>query len=517
MYRSSDTARSDAALIRLRRTGFVILAMMFIAATGIAIRGRGPWYDEFYTFYLVRPNATVDQLWPAWLRDNHPPLFYALAWAWSRFLAQIGLSGALTNTVEGLRTINLVILAGVATMIARLARGNPEFARIVWYECLVLAATLPALDQIDQLRSYFLSFALTALFLIMLLRHFAGQPGWRATASLGIVLALVSSVHLVTTVIAGALFSAAIAQRLLAKSWHDARRLILTGALAIVPFALMMAVQLPAILGNTKIFWIPPGFNAGRWALETELTGATFANPVVAVIGLAGLIALVFRARQGDTAARGTLTFVATLAGGLSLAMVVLMVAHLSRPLLITRYLVALDPVVALIMALCAAAETRRLPVRIVAVLDALALAAAGWAIHANYATTVARPSWDGTGSAIAAIVRSCPQTIVHPDMRWNTMPLDMPPRDNREVVPFSYDFVAHRFGFVLAPAGSRIMSLDCQTVFWTEHVAGQHLAAQTVLDGLRRSGYPVRSGRIRRIGNGWIFVSPPSAPVTRF
>jgi len=85
-----------------------------------------------------------------------------------------------------------------------------------------------------------------------------------------------------------------------------------------------------------------------------------------------------------------------------------------------------------------------------------------------------------------------------------------MPPRDNREVVPFSYRFVAHRFGFGLAPGGVGGLSAACPNVFWTEHVADRHPTAQAVIDRLRRAGYPIVSGRMERIGIGWILVTPP-------
>jgi len=80
-----------------------------------------------------------------------------------------------------------------------------------------------------------------------------------------------------------------------------------------------------------------------------------------------------------------------------------------------------------------------------------------------------------------------------------------MPPRENRAVVPFSYRFVGHRFGFALSSG----MSATCPNLFWTEHVANMHPTAQAVIDRLRRAGYPIVSGRMERIGIGWILVTP--------
>ena len=133
----------------LRRTGFVILALVFAGAAGVAISGRGPWYDEFYSLYMVRPEAPLAQLVAAWLRDNHPPLFYACVWLWARLLGVLGLGIA----VESLRTINCAIMVIAALAFVQIARADPWFRRLAWYYALALAAMFPALDQIDQLRS----------------------------------------------------------------------------------------------------------------------------------------------------------------------------------------------------------------------------------------------------------------------------------------------------------------------------------------------------------------------------
>jgi hypothetical protein len=484
-----------------RHATAVIASVLFVAMAVIAIRERSPWYDEFYTYYVVRPGAPLSALGPAWLRDNHPPLFYALAWGWSRLTAPLGLSA----TVEGLRTINLVILAGTMAALLRQARRSAWWARIIWYDALALAAVFPAIDQIGQLRSYFLSFALTALALIGLLRVLRGEA--RASLGLGVTLALVFSVHLITTVIAGGLVAAAIVLLALVRRRDDALRLTLVAGLAALPFVLTMAVQLSTILANTTVFWIPGGFNAGRWAIEQDLTDAVAANPVLMLLALGGTAILGLHAWRRDAEARATLAQGIALGTGLAVALVVLMAIHLHRPLLITRYLVAVDPVVALILALMVEALTRRLNRRRVLALDGLALLAAAHALSSGLTVTLAKPGWDGTGRMIAAVVQQCPATRVYPNLHWNAMTLGMAPHDNQAVVPFAYRFVAQRFGFTLSAGHD--LARGCPTLFWTEHVAAQHPTAQAVLDDLRAQGYPLRRGRLVRIGNGWVLVSP--------
>jgi len=494
-------SQTTNSLTMARRIGFVVLSVLFGVAAVIVIVGRGPWYDEFYSLYVVRAGVPVSALYPAWLRDNHPPLFYALAWVWSRLISGTGLAA----TVEGMRAINGVFLAVLVGAFVRMARTDAWFARIVWYDCLALAAMFPTLDQIDQLRSYFLSFVLAAIVLPLLARDICGRAGQRTMLGVGVILAVGFSVHVLTTVIVGSLVAATVVHHALVRRWGDAVRLIVIAAFALVPFLISMAVQFSTIAANTRVFWIPGGFNAGRWAIETEVHDAVYSNPVLLLVALGGLVMILIGLRRRDPDARMTAGVIITFAGALVLAVIVLMAAHLYRPMLVSRYLVALDPVIALMLALGAHAATRRLGARVVILLDVLILMGAGLAIHANCLETMAKPSWDGTGMAIARIVRACPQATVHPDLGWNTLALGMPPRENRAVVPFSYRFVGHRFGFALSSG----MSATCPNLFWTEHVANMHPTAQAVIDRLRRAGYPIVSGRMERIGIGWILVTP--------
>ena len=486
-----------------------LLILVFVAASVSAIMHRGPWYDEFYSFYLVRPDAPLSALVPAWLRDNHPPLFYAVAWLWTRFLGLFGLAG----TVEASRTVNLVVLGAAVLLLWRMARTDRWFRRVVWYDCLALAATAPAIDRIDQLRSYFLSFALTALILPLLARRLRDDATVRKdNALLTVLLLLGFSLHLVTTVILAGVVCAGVVAQVCGRQWRAAVTLAVIAALALIPFAVTMALQLATIEANTRVFWIPPGLNAARWAIESETLGVLAANPVLGLLALGGTMLMLTETARGDRQSRQALALIAALGGGLALALGLLVAVHLHRPMLITRYLVAVDPVLALIVAVAAERLRRCFAVPALVALDLAVFAGSVLAIQANLAATIAQPSWDGTGRAIAALVRACPDSAIHPDLRWNTMPLTLPPRDNREVIPFSYDFVAQRFGFAIAP-GHRV-SAQCPTVFWTEHASEQHPTAQAVIAGLRRSGYAIASGRMIRIGNGWILITPPAAQI---
>ena len=115
-----------------------------------------------------------------------------------------------------------------------------------------------------------------------------------------------------------------------------------------------------------------------------------------------------------------------------------------------------------------------------------------------------------GPASSAARLASACPGTKIYADTYWNQPTLDLPPADNRAVMPFAYAWVARDHGFALAPASSHALAAACPTVFWTEHVPGQAPDARTIRDALRHRGFPVTEGHLRQIGDGWIFVAPP-------
>ncbi len=506
---TSPTAASDSPVDRSCPIARVALGVLFLACALRAIALRGAWYDEFYTYYLVRPEAPLAQLAPAWLRDNHPPLFYALAWAWGRLIALFDPAPG----IPVLRALNLVIGAGALAGLVHMARTDRWFGRIAPFYAAALAGSFSAIDRIDQLRSYFTSFALAALILPMLARVLVDErPGGRRDLWLLAVLSAALSLHLVTSVILAGVVAGVVVVLVPGRRIGAMLRLSGLSVVAAVPLVAAMAIQLGTIESNTRAFWIPSGINAGRWAIEQEFREALLANPLLAPIAAGGLALILLRSWQdrGKPAApvHADRRVILALGGGLILALAVLMAIHLRRPILITRYLVAVDPVVALVVALAAERAVTVILPRRRALAELAVLATSAVMLFINLPATLAQPSWNGTARAIAAIVRSCPETAVHPDMAWNTIPRDTPPRDNRDVVPFAYRHVATVYGFRLADPG--VVSDHCPNLFWTEHVSDLHPDARTVLQRLIRAGYPLQSGRKLRIGSGWVLVSPP-------
>ena len=82
------------------RYSLVIVAVTLLGALLFSMAHRGPWYDEFYTYYVTGPGFDLrEAFFNHWLADNHPPLFYVLVRA----------ARGLWDNIEVLRLINAVI------------------------------------------------------------------------------------------------------------------------------------------------------------------------------------------------------------------------------------------------------------------------------------------------------------------------------------------------------------------------------------------------------------------------
>src|SRR5438067_936890 len=94
----------------------MLTAAAFVAATGWIAWHRGVWYDEVWSLYYAHHDlgfwhALVDR----WLKDNHPPAFYALGW-----LAY----PAVGDDLFARRMLNLIPLAAAIAAIAWLAASD---------------------------------------------------------------------------------------------------------------------------------------------------------------------------------------------------------------------------------------------------------------------------------------------------------------------------------------------------------------------------------------------------------
>lgn len=480
--------------------GTATLALLAAALAWTALH-RGPWYDEFYTQYVTRPQVPwLTALTDSWLPDNHPPLFYILARA----------TGWLGD-IEARRLVNLAV--GAATVAGGwiMVRRDARLRAVGIMLAMLLAANPWTMHAGSELRSYFISLCAGTLLALSLaaiwLNPTACGRGGRAVYPLTALVAF--NTHIVTTLICGALAVPFVATAMLRRDKARLRALLpaLLGAGAV--FLLVTSFQLPHWDQNTRVFWLPAGLDAARWAITAAVERTLLANPLLLACGAAGAALMLrdgLRARAPDEPAAAMLM----IAIGIALAFALLLGLQMIRPIVLEKYLTAASGALCVALALGCGRLLAALTRRAEAVLLLAAFIASGLALHGNARDAVTRTTWLGTGRVIAKVAARCPDTRVHTAAFWNADVMAMPPADNRRVPAWAYRRVARRLGFQIEPAGSRALSRDCPNLFWGEHDGGRRFDAATVLRHLRRGGFALDKIALYRIGDGWIASDRP-------
>lgn len=462
---------------------------------------RGPWYDEFYTQFVSRPDlAWGTALRESWLPDNHPPLYYALA----RLTAFLG-------PIPHHRFLNLALGALAVAGGVAIVRDVPRIAPAGVALTLALAANHWTIVAGTELRSYFLSLCAIAVLVLGLcaIRLTGSAGGAPRRLAYGGAALLAFNTHIVTSLTAAALVTPFLCAAIARRDWREARAV---GAAPLVSGLVLLAVaaiQLPLWLSNTGAFWIPAGFDQARFAIQLAVLRTVEANPVVlagAVAGAAGLAGDVLRRRTSSPEAGA----MALLACGAAIAIVGLVTIHMMRPLLIEKYCVGIVAAVAMGLALGFARMFEGLRPRGRTIALAVAMAGSVPGMMAGARAAIFHTSWFASGRAVAARAALCPGTLVHAGPMWNDDVTVMPPHDNALVVPYAYRSVAATLGFRLAPEGSRALSVRCPTIFWGEHDTRHRLNAARVAERLRAAGFPETPIAFTRIGTGWMAVAPP-------
>lgn len=480
-----------------------LVAAGFLFALGWACLTRGPWYDEFYTWYVTRPDrGFAESLRASWLADNHPPFYYALTWP----LRQLG------------GTIELHRLASVGVAVAALAGGwlmlrrQPQLWLLGAAFLMVLAGHEGAIRAGSELRSYFLSLAACAVLVLTLTTAWLGQGLPRRSQRIVLALATFAAfnTHIATSLIAGALFVPFLLAAWLrgnrALAWTLVRPALFAGFVLLA----ISAVQIPQWNRQTAQFWIPGGFDAARWSFEYALRRTLVSDWAVTLAGvMGGLILLIAAARQRRLDPRTEAWLL--LAAGTVLAAAILLGLHGLRPIVIERYLIGLVPAFAMLLALGFVQAMERLPARLALLLLAAAALLAGWSITESATRAAARQSWSGTAALIAQVQRACPATTVHIDPdHWNAWTMSFPPADNRPALFAAYALMAQRAGFTLEPLASRRMPVNCPTLFWAEHDTLRSFDPARITAHLRAQGFAVEGVWQYRIDHGWVASNRP-------
>lgn len=287
------------------------LILGLIIATAAALRfvelsGQSFWYDEALTLAYVS-ETFGGMLSAVGERDSNPPLYYAVAWVWTRLFG---------DSEAGLRSLSVV--AGVLTVPVTYAAARALAGRRVGLVAALLIAVSPVMVWYSQeARAYALLGLLSALGFMFFVRSLRGD-GRRPIVGWAIASALAIATHYF------ALFAVMVEGLWLLARVRPRRPVMLATAavggvgVALLPLALHQR--------DEKITWITDFSTLGARLEQTArvFTGTGSAPNRTLWVALAlAVIPVVVLLRGDATARRALLTAVAVGAGAIAIPVLV--------------------------------------------------------------------------------------------------------------------------------------------------------------------------------------------------
>jgi hypothetical protein len=495
----AEAGQSASGTPLLELLVFALTTLALLAAMAYAMLTRQPWYDEFYTMYVTQPKFSWhDAFANHWLTDNHPPWYYALVRA----------VGGLGNSIEAHRFVNLLI-AMVTVGGASLALGARH--RLLAIAFLLYLSGLGAVFPfVAELRSYFLSLCSVSLLLLVLvvIRLEEGPPTRRHIILFSAATLVAFNVHIVTSIIAGAVVLPFIADALWQRDYLRFKALCIPALVAGMLFVGTVAVQFPLWIANTQSFWIPAGSGQALGAIVLVAQYAVAGNAIVVLAGLVGT-GLLLRALRARSASP-YLKSVFLIAAGMALACCLILAIQSWRPFVIPKYMIGLFPCIGMICAIGYHALASTLSRLTGAALLLAAALITLLNLGQNAKGIAGQTSWDETAKIIAQQVARCPGTIVHIDPHWNRVLAALQPSDNARVVDYAYQQTAQRNHFRIEPLSSHRISGDCPTIFWGVNAGmPQPNIAEITAHTLSR-GFSVDRLDFYQFGSGWLATTRP-------
>ena len=363
-------------------------ALLLIVGTAAILRfatlaHQSYWYDESVTVDLVR-HSFGGMLSALPSSESNPPLYYVLAWPWSRVLG---------DGEAGLRSLSALL--GIATVPVLYAAGRELASRRAGLIAAALAAVNPLLIWYSQeARSYALLLFTASLSLLFFARALdrgddRTLAGW----------ALTSCLALASHYLAAALV------------FPEAAWLVLRGprrsaALAsAAPLAAALALAPLALAQRDHTGWIADIGFGKRLAQVPELFVAGNAAPRTAIVVAACAVAAI--ALAAGLRGAGSEARAARLGGGLALAglALVVLVGALGHDVLLARNVLALWAPAA--VALAAALASPRLGSSGLGIAVALCALGLGLTLWVNATPDAQRTNWDDAAALLGSSPRA--------------------------------------------------------------------------------------------------------------
>jgi hypothetical protein len=469
--RLGDARKQEAAGHSPAAFLFGIVLVFFAAAASYAALNKGPWLDEFWSYYLTDPSLTWSNLLrDRWLRDTHPVPANML------YLIVRGLGAEDPGPARLLLNLPaLAVMSAAAILFFRTAKRGRSFYLL--FPALVLAlpdATLFA----SEFRSYFWQIAL----IVMAVQHVhlslseaEEVAGRRIVQLVGLCAVLLSLLlHFITSALVTPLYLlAALAL------WRDGRRaaakrlgIALTLAWAILgPLAL---IHYGSGANDLDVRWITTNTAQALWMFAESLIAV--AKGAAVPIGL--LAFLTFRAPLGrdNQSARSSnsmpTSFAVLILRAILIGAIGLLVLNALQPILVSRYFLPWQVMTAGAVAALASSALDRRPVL---------LAATGiWSLAVIGSEAVEQAGqrrWLEGLERASAIAAACPGTRVYATSHWRFTQHRASRTAEREsrIVELAYRRLAARRGLSVEVLDQRspvtiAPQPSCPTLIWVQH-----------------------------------------------
>lgn len=465
--------------------GLAALCLLLGVFVAMGVLSSPPWMDEFNTYATTRGYHSLHTFFEYVLRGQHPLLFEGPVYLLQR---------AGVTDIAALRWLNFLglplVLFALWISWRRDALSLAQGATVI----ALYASSQNFLFYLDSLRPYFLVFSASI----------AAALAWRLVVRQGLArtlwlwfgaVAIFANLHYFATIFAGLMTAALIAHRLSAKDLPGAIKIAGVSLLAAFPALVLGLLQSRETLGGGLLYYFPPGVLAALGAFYGAAAAALAANAPA-------LLGAFYIAREP----RGFKPEMA-LIGIVAVFFALLLIAHLIKPMLFDRYLIAAAGGILVPFAIMAP-HAHRLAAPAICV---FAIGVVLW----SSAFSQRLVGWTQSAEMIEGMTQSCAQSQVYtvPYARVANGPIWETPLNPTETEArrYGYGYYAARHHFTvheLKPGDSVGASGACPSIIWIEHFWPDTPSASLLYNlKLYNSG----PARFTQIGSGVVVAVGPA------
>jgi hypothetical protein len=430
----------------------VVFALGAIGAVLVAAAERGPWLDEFATYYFADPTVPLSEAFrDRWLFDPPPPLFDLIARQFTVFGQGLMIR----------RLVNLIPLSFTLAWLASawtVAPGHRRFLAI--YAVLVMSSTF-FIGYFPEYRSYFFQYGCEVVFFGAAYIGFVDQrrtPDWFLLVCIPFLICLHQITAIFFLVMIGVLILFDLRQRRFVRA-------IYASLLTLASTALVLIFTWSQF-HRTKIFdfltWIEP--RSPKWSLDHLLGLRWYVVAAIGMLILAAhwLPALRLVLTRLKLPSQSSLNFCGLTAIAMALGTTVILIINAFIPLMVDRYFSILDAA-----ANCLLAVLLQDLLFSHAVTFGLFILGSGLYFGINAVKVATEKRWDRAAETIAQTAKNCPGTRTYVVAQFAPEQI-------------GYDYYAKLLHLNLIPVAERAKTDrtpedSCPTLVWLAHfLAGE-------------------------------------------